>query len=61
MIGGEKRMNDKQHVDYSAICTASYSKTSVIKGECLFSFYLLKQIRVFNNKYNEVNVQITIM
>jgi hypothetical protein len=46
--------------EFSAVCTVSYSNTSVIKCECMFWFYLLKQIRVFNNENTKVKVQIII-
>jgi hypothetical protein len=44
-------------LEFSAICTVSYSKMSIIKGECMFWFYILKQISVFNIENTEVKVQ----
>jgi hypothetical protein len=54
------KVNDTNFWNLVLSNIVSYSQTSVIKGECMFRFYLFKRIGVFNNENAIINAQIVI-
>jgi hypothetical protein len=48
-ISMKTRVNDEL-LEFSVVCTVHCYKMGVIKGECMFRFYLLRQIWVLNDE-----------
>jgi hypothetical protein len=56
-LSSKTRLNDIL-LEFSAVCTVSYSETSVIKGDCVFPFYLgeswFSTVKLLKSKYRSL-------